>query len=45
MGDQVFLKVASCKNIIKFRMKCKLAPRYVGFFEIIKKIEPIAYKL
>ena len=34
MGDKVFLKVAPWKGIIRFGVKGKLAPRYIGPFEI-----------
>jgi len=34
VGDKVFLKVAPWKGIIRFGVKGKLAPRYIGPFEI-----------
>ncbi|GJT57289.1 retrovirus-related pol polyprotein from transposon TNT 1-94 [Tanacetum coccineum] len=33
------------KGVIRFGKKWKLAPRFVGAFEIIKKIGPVAYRL
>ncbi|GKC92087.1 putative reverse transcriptase domain-containing protein, partial [Tanacetum coccineum] len=33
------------KSVIRFGKKWKLAPRFVGAFEIIKKIGPVAYRL
>ncbi|GKC56522.1 putative reverse transcriptase domain-containing protein [Tanacetum coccineum] len=45
VGDQVLLKVSAWKGVIRFGKKGKLAPRYVGPFEILKKIRPIAYQL
>lgn len=45
VGDKVFLKVASWKNMLRFGMKGKLTPRYNIHFEIEKRIRPIAYKL
>ena len=34
VGDKVFLKVAPWKGIIRFGVKGKLAPIYIGPFEI-----------
>ncbi|GJU49886.1 putative reverse transcriptase domain-containing protein [Tanacetum coccineum] len=39
VGDQVLLKVSSWKGAIHFKKKGKLAPRYVGQFEILERIE------
>ncbi|KAD2392875.1 hypothetical protein E3N88_39852 [Mikania micrantha] len=45
VGDRVLLKVSPWKGIVRFGKKGKLAPRYVGPFEILERIGPIAYKL
>ncbi|GJT79760.1 putative reverse transcriptase domain-containing protein [Tanacetum coccineum] len=45
VGDQVLLKVSPWKGVIHFGKKGKLAPRYVGPFEILEKIKPVAYRL
>jgi len=45
VGDQVYLKVALWKNIIRFGMKDKLAPGFIGPFEVVERIGPIAYRL
>ncbi|GJV38840.1 RNA-directed DNA polymerase, eukaryota [Tanacetum coccineum] len=42
-GDQVLLKVSPWKGAVRFRKKGKLAPRYVGPFEILERIEGYAY--
>ena len=44
-GDLVFLKVSPKKGIVRFGKKGKLAPRYVGPFEVIQRIREVAYKL
>ncbi|GJW68470.1 reverse transcriptase domain-containing protein [Tanacetum coccineum] len=45
VGDQVLLKVSPRKGVVRFGKKGKLAPRYVGPFEILERIGPIAYRL
>ena len=45
VGDKVLLKVSPWKGVVRFGKKGKLAPRYVGPFEILKRIGPVAYKL
>nr|GFA91004.1 putative reverse transcriptase domain-containing protein [Tanacetum cinerariifolium] len=43
--DQVLLKVLPWKGVVRFGKKGKLAPRYVGLFEILEMIGPVAYQL
>ncbi|GJS82461.1 putative reverse transcriptase domain-containing protein [Tanacetum coccineum] len=43
--DYDLLKVSPWKGVIRFGKKGKLAPRFVGPFEIIKKVGPVAYRL
>nr|GEV18337.1 hypothetical protein [Tanacetum cinerariifolium] len=45
VGDHVMLKVSPWKGIMRFRKKRKLDPRFVGTFEILKRIGPGAYRL
>ncbi|GJU67282.1 putative reverse transcriptase domain-containing protein [Tanacetum coccineum] len=45
VGDYVLLKVSPWKGVVRFEKKGKLAPRFVGPFEIIEKVGPVAYRL
>ncbi|GJX35768.1 putative reverse transcriptase domain-containing protein [Tanacetum coccineum] len=45
IGDYVLLKVSPWKGVVRFGKKGKLAPRFVGPFKIIKKVDPVAYRL
>ncbi|GKA28300.1 putative reverse transcriptase domain-containing protein, partial [Tanacetum coccineum] len=45
VGDYVLLKVSPWKCVVRFGKKGKLAPRFVGPFEIIEKVDPVAYRL
>ncbi|GJX79723.1 putative reverse transcriptase domain-containing protein [Tanacetum coccineum] len=45
IGDYVLLKVSPWKGVVRFGKKGKLAPRFVGPFEIIEKVGPVAYRL
>ncbi|GJV15431.1 hypothetical protein Tco_1360754 [Tanacetum coccineum] len=45
IGEQVLLKVSPWKGVMHFGNKGKLAPRYVGPFEILKRIGHVAYRL
>jgi hypothetical protein len=45
VGDMVFLRVAPMKGVMRFGKKGKLSPRFVGPFEILEKIGPVAYRL
>ncbi|GJU89840.1 hypothetical protein Tco_1302263 [Tanacetum coccineum] len=45
VGDKVMLKVSPWKGVICFGKRGKLSPRYVRPFNIIERIDPVAYKL
>ncbi|GJR64234.1 putative reverse transcriptase domain-containing protein [Tanacetum coccineum] len=45
VGDYVLLKVSPWKGVVCFRKKGKLSPRFVGPFDIIEKVGPVAYRL
>ncbi|KAA0061188.1 pol protein [Cucumis melo var. makuwa] len=44
-GIKVFLKVAPMKGVLRFERRGKLSPRFVGSFEILQQIGPVAYRL
>ncbi|GKD76053.1 putative reverse transcriptase domain-containing protein [Tanacetum coccineum] len=43
--DYVLPKVSHWKGVVRFRKNGKLAPRFVGPFEIVKKVGLVAYRL
>nr|GEZ45184.1 putative reverse transcriptase domain-containing protein [Tanacetum cinerariifolium] len=43
--DRVLLKVSPWKGFVRFGKRGKLAPRYVGPFEIVEHVEQVAYRL
>ena len=45
VGEKVFLKVSPWKGVLRFGNKGKLSLRYIGPYEIIEKVGPLAYKL
>nr|GEX56406.1 putative reverse transcriptase domain-containing protein [Tanacetum cinerariifolium] len=45
VGDRVLLKVSPWKGVVQFGKKGKLAPQYVGPFEIVERVGQVAYRL
>jgi hypothetical protein len=45
IGDFVYVRVSPTKGVQRFGIKGKLAPRYVGPFEILKVCGPVAYRI
>jgi len=45
VGDHVYLRVSPTRGVQRFGVKGKLAPRYVGPYEIIEECGPVAYRL
>ncbi|XP_012453384.2 uncharacterized protein LOC105775414 [Gossypium raimondii] len=45
VGDQVFLKVSSWKKVLRFGCKGKLSPRFIGSYQVLKRVRPVAYQL
>jgi hypothetical protein len=45
VGDYVYLRVSPTKGVQRFGLNGKLAPRYVGPFEITEACDPVAYRI
>jgi hypothetical protein len=45
VGDYVYLKVSPIRGIKRFRVKVKLAPRYIGPYHIKARREEVVYQL
>ena len=45
VGDFIYLKVSPLRGTVRFHVKGKLAPRFVGPYKICKRIGKLAYKL
>ncbi|WVZ69110.1 hypothetical protein U9M48_017948 [Paspalum notatum var. saurae] len=45
VGDYVYLKVSPMRGLRRFKVKGKLAPRYIGPFKILAKRGEVAYQL
>ena len=44
-GDHVYLKVSPIRGTRRFRIRGKLAPRYIGPYKILSRIGAVAYRL
>ena len=45
VGDKVLLKVSPWKKVLRFGKKGKLSPRFIGPYEVLERIGPVAYCL
>ena len=45
VGDHIYLRVSPTKGVQRFGEKGKLAPRYVGPYEIMEVYGPVAYRV
>ena len=43
--EKVFLKVSPWKKVMRFGKKGKLSPTFIGPYEVIEKVGPVAYRL
>ncbi|XP_073131462.1 uncharacterized protein [Henckelia pumila] len=45
VGDFVFLKISPFRGVVRFGMRGKLSPRYIGTYRIVERIGSCAYRL
>ncbi|KAK5824485.1 hypothetical protein PVK06_019260 [Gossypium arboreum] len=45
ISDFMFLKVFLWKKVLRFGRKCKLSPRFIGPYLILKHMRPVTYQL
>jgi hypothetical protein len=45
VGDFVYLKVSPMRGLRRFKVRGKLAPRFIGPFEVLEKRGEVAYRL
>ena len=45
VGDKLFIRISSWKEVLRFGKRGKLSPHYIGPYEIMERIGPLAYRL
>ena len=45
VSDKVFLKVSPWRKVLRFEKKGKLSPRFIGPYEILERVGPVAYRM
>ena len=45
VGDMVFVRIAPMKGVMRFGKRGKLSLRFIGPFDILKRIGDVAYKV
>jgi len=43
IGDEVFVKFSPLKKVMRFETSGKLAPRFIGSYEITEKVKTLTY--
>ena len=45
MGKRVLLRVSPMRRVVRFGARGKLSPRFIGPYEILKRVGQVAYRL
>ena len=45
ISEKVFLKVSPWMKVMRFGKKGKLSPKFIGPYEVMEKVGPVAYRL
>ena len=45
IGDRVYLCVSPLRGVKRFRVKGKLAPRFVGPYKVLERMGEVAYRM
>ena len=45
VGNHMFMKVSPTKGVVRFGVRGKLNPRYIGPYEVLEWIGPVAYRI
>ena len=45
VGDKVFLKVSPWRKVLRFGKNGEVSPRFIGPYEVLERIGPVAYRL
>ncbi|XP_070007827.1 uncharacterized protein [Nicotiana sylvestris] len=45
VGEKVLLKISPMKGIMRFGKKGKLSPRFIGLFEVLRRVGEVACEL
>jgi len=45
VGDHVYLKVSPIRGTRRFQVQGKLAPRYIGPYQVVKRVGAVAYRI